>query len=65
MINAVVEDWFDDVMGSGFNQLVESGRGVSIETQFYVPRRSGWSTKPGGFIVGAYEEFVLECFFNP
>lgn len=44
MINAVVEDWFDDTMGIGFNQLVKSGRGVptvSLETQFHAPSRLG------------------------
>ncbi|RCV91305.1 acyl-CoA thioesterase [Billgrantia montanilacus] len=46
MINAVVEDWFDDTMGIGFNQLVESGRGVptvSLETEFNAPSRLGES----------------------
>ncbi|WP_234283520.1 MULTISPECIES: acyl-CoA thioesterase [Halomonadaceae] len=44
MINATVEDWFEEVVQSGFNQLVASGRSVptvAIETQFHAPSRLG------------------------
>ncbi|MFY0991062.1 acyl-CoA thioesterase [Halomonas sp. C05BenzN] len=45
MINSVVEDWFEEVVGHDFNRLhVTSGTGVptaSIETQFHAPSRLG------------------------
>ncbi|QOR39200.1 acyl-CoA thioesterase [Billgrantia diversa] len=44
MINATVEDWFSDVVGCGFPELVASGRGVpvvALETQFLSPSRLG------------------------
>tara|TARA_R110001606_G_scaffold221831_1_gene369681 strand:- start:36 stop:443 length:408 start_codon:yes stop_codon:yes gene_type:complete len=45
MINSVVEDWFEEIVQSDFNQLhVESGTGVptaAIDTQFHAPSRLG------------------------
>lgn len=44
MINAVVEDWFSDEVGSSFSEQMLSGIGVptvSLETQFHAPSRLG------------------------
>ncbi|MDL0433976.1 thioesterase family protein [Marinobacter sp. TBZ242] len=44
MVNSVVEDWFSDVLRFGFNDLVESNKGVptvSLKTQFHAPSRLG------------------------
>ena len=45
MINSVVEDWFSDVIGTGFNRMhQELGVGVptaSLQTDFTAPSRLG------------------------